>query len=175
MPQDNILGPVLWILYIADLVENVTSDSLQYADDSTLHKYSKPKNLKTSVEELESDLEAVSLWSSNNSLVFNDDVTKLMLFTTAQLSEKHNLSNSELFKVMHTGEAIERVNTKKILENHFDENLSWSYLVNYVMQSTYATLRNVCQFNCFTPYKVSKSLAETLIISKYRYCSVVFS
>ena len=47
-----------------------------------------------------------------------------MLFTTAQLSEKHNLSNSELFKVMHTGEAIERVNTKKILENHFDENLS---------------------------------------------------
>ena len=47
-----------------------------------------------------------------------------MLFRTTQLSEKQNMSNSELFKVMHNGEAIERVNTKKILENHFDENLS---------------------------------------------------
>ena len=46
VPQGSILGPVLFNLYIVDLVENVTCDSLQYADDSTLYKHSKPKNLK---------------------------------------------------------------------------------------------------------------------------------
>ena len=47
--QDSTLGPVLFNLYIVNLGENVTCDSLQYADDSTLYKHSKPKNLKKNV------------------------------------------------------------------------------------------------------------------------------
>ena len=112
---------------------------------------------------------------SNNILVFNDDKTKLTLFSTTQLSQRHNLNNKELFKVMHNGEAVERVKTKKILGIYFVENLSWSYHVNNVNQSSYETLRSLRQFKLFTPYKVGKSLAETLIISKIRYCLLVYS
>ena len=61
VPQGSILGPALLNLYIIDLVENVTCHSLQYADDSTLYKHSKPKNLKKCIEGLESDLETLSL------------------------------------------------------------------------------------------------------------------
>ena len=87
------------------------------------------KKFKKCIEELESDLETVSLWSSNNSLVFNDDKTKSTLFSTTQLSHTHNLNNNELFKVMHCGKEIYRAHTKKILGIHFAENLSWSYHV----------------------------------------------
>ena len=125
VPQGSILDPVLFNLCIVNLVENVTCDSLQYTDDSTLYKNSKPENLKKCIEELGSNLETVSLWSSNNSLVFSDDKTKLILFSPTQLIQRHNLNNNELFKVMHNGETIEIVNTKKILGIHFDENLSW--------------------------------------------------
>ena len=52
---------------------------------------------------------------SNNSLVFNDK-TKLMLFSTTQLSQIDNLNINELFKVMHKGEATERVNKKRFWE-----------------------------------------------------------
>ena len=55
---------------------------------------------------------------------------------------------------MHNGEPIERVNKRKILGIHFDENLSWSYHINNVTQSSYATLRSLRQFKRFTPYKV---------------------
>ena len=98
-----------------------------------------------------------------------------MLFSTAQPSQKHNLNNNKLFRVMHNGEAIERVNTKKILGIHFDENLSSSHHVNNVIQSSYATLKSLRKLKRFIPYKVRKSLAETLIISKIRYCLVVCS
>ena len=153
VPQGSILGPVLFNLYIVDLVENVTCDSLQYADDSTLYKNSKPENLKKCTEELGSNLETVSLWSSNNSLVFSDDKTKLILFSPTQLIQRHNLNNNELFKVMHNGEAIERVKTKKILGIHFDENLSWSYHVNNVIRSSYATLEVFVSLNLLHPIK----------------------
>ena len=43
VPQGSILEPAFFILYIVDLVENVSFDSLQYANDSTLQKHSKPK------------------------------------------------------------------------------------------------------------------------------------
>ena len=46
VPHGSILGPVLFNLYIVDLVVNVTCDFLQYADDSTLYQHSKPKILK---------------------------------------------------------------------------------------------------------------------------------
>ena len=73
---------------------------------------------------------------SNNSFVFNDDKTNLTLLLTTQPSQGHNLSNNELFKVMRNGEAVERVNTKKILGIHFYENLSWLYHVNNGIQVT---------------------------------------
>ena len=44
-PQGSSLDHALFNLYIIDLVENVTCDSLQCADDSTLYKHSKPKKL----------------------------------------------------------------------------------------------------------------------------------
>ena len=97
-----------------------------------------------------------------------------MLFSTTQLSQKHNFNNNELFRVMRNSEAIERVNTKKNLGIHFDQNLSWSYHVNSIIQSSYATLRNFRQFKRFTSYKVRISPAETLII-KIRYCLVLYS
>ena len=43
--QGSILGPVIFNLYIVDLAEKATCDFLQYADDSTLCKHSKAKNL----------------------------------------------------------------------------------------------------------------------------------
>ena len=46
VPQGSILEPVFFILYIVDLVENISFDSLQYANDSTLQKHSKPTKKK---------------------------------------------------------------------------------------------------------------------------------
>ena len=57
----------------------------------------------------------------------------------------------------------------------FDENLSWSYHVNNVIQSSYPPLRSLRQFKRFTSYKVCKSLAKTFIILKIRYRLVVYS
>ena len=93
VPQGSILFPVVYNLYMINLMENVTCDCLKYADDSSLYKHSKPKNLKKWIKEI--DFRSRPLWSSNNSLVFDDDKSKLMLFSTPHLSQKHNSKNNE--------------------------------------------------------------------------------
>ena len=101
VPQGGILGPVLFNLYIVDIVDNISCNSLQYADDTTLYQHCKLKNLQNCIEKLESNLQTVSDWALQNSLVFNDDKTKYLLFSSIQLSKRHNLSQPDKCKLMH--------------------------------------------------------------------------
>ena len=54
--QGSILGQVPFHLYLLDIIDNISCNSLQYADDTTLYQRCKLKNLQICIEKLESDL-----------------------------------------------------------------------------------------------------------------------
>ena len=166
---------MLFSLYIVDIVDNISCNSLQYADDTTLYQHCKLKNLQNCIEKLESNLQTVSDWALQNSLVFNDDKTKYMLFSSIQLSKRHNLNPPDKCKLIHNNEPVERLNSTKILGVHFDENLTWITHVNNLIKSSHVTLRRLKRFKRFTNYKIRKTQAETLILSNLRYCIPVYS
>ena len=154
VPQGSILGPVLFNLYIVDIVDNISCNSLQYADDTTLYQHCKLKNLQNCIEKLESNLQTVSDWALQNSLVFNDDKTKYMLFSSIQLSKRHNLNHPDKCKLIHNIEPVEQLNSTKILDAHFDENLTWITHIKNLIKSSHTTLRSQRLFKRFTPYEV---------------------
>ena len=148
------MGPLLFNLYIVDIVDNISCNSLQYADDTTLYQHCKLKNLQNCIEKLESDLQTVSDWALQNSLAFNDDKTKYLLFSSMQLSKRYNLSQPDKHKLIHNNEPVERLSSTKILGVDFDKNLMWITHVSNLIKSPHATLRNLRRFKHFTPYKV---------------------
>ena len=98
--------------------------------------------------------------------------SKSILFSTSQLAQKHQLSDSNTYQIKCNEKAVKRVQCVKLLGIHFHENLSWKDHVNNVVKSGYGTLRILRQF---APLNVRKTLAETLVLSKMSYYIVVYA
>ena len=109
VPQGSILGPVLFNLYVADLSETLSSTSAQYADDTAIYDSCKNDAIKSCARNLEKDLNNLSQWSTNENLLFNEDKTKSILFSSSQLAQKHQLPDSNTYQIKCNEKALKRV------------------------------------------------------------------
>ena len=76
VPQGSTLRPVLFNLCVTDM-KNILdgSECIQYTDDSKIYHNCKTKNINKCSNEIESELNAVEVWSKDTNLVFNPSNT----------------------------------------------------------------------------------------------------
>ena len=60
VPQGSVLGPILFLIYINDLVEGVTSKILKFEDDTKLFRKNKGNGDK---QQLQDDIDKLIEWS----------------------------------------------------------------------------------------------------------------
>ena len=119
IPQGSVLGPVLFLLYINDIVSAVNCKIHLYADDTILVHHDSNSDVLQSG--LNSELDQISIWLKTNKLTLIADKSKYMLFGSKRKLKK--LSNFEL-KI--TGEILKRTDTYKYLVSL----LNWSKHIN---------------------------------------------
>ena len=169
VPQGSILGPVLFNIYVCNMAENAESSCLQFADDTTFYKHSKVNKISQTAKALEDDIKSIKCWFKEANLVFNEDKTKVVLFSTSQLASRHNLDDIDTIDITIDGKKLERKLTWKVLGILLNEHLNWKEQISAVITSGYATLRILRRIRRLTPYHVRKSLAECLVLSKIYY------
>ena len=78
VPQGSILGPLLFNIYLNDLLFlTLDTDVCNFADDNTL--YACDISLKTRIEKLESSASAVINWFDNNYMKLNNSKCHLLV------------------------------------------------------------------------------------------------
>ena len=74
VPQGSIMGPLLFLIYINDLPNELKSNVKLFADDTSLFTVVKDKNESANI--LNNDLHSISTWAYNWKMLFNRDSSK---------------------------------------------------------------------------------------------------
>ena len=127
VPQESILGPTLFLLYINELPDDVICNIAIYADDTTLYsKCDQASDLWQQLElasELESDLRDTVDWARKWLVDFNTGKTQLASFDPSK--------NTGAIDVKMDGSVLEEKTSFKMLGLTFSSKLDWgSYIVS---------------------------------------------
>ncbi len=126
VPQGSVLGPLLFLIYVNDITENLLSITRLFADDSSLSFSS------TNTDDLEGiinhDLIILSDWAKRWLVNFNPNKTEAMLFTLRQLDRPLVLTFENI--------NITFVEHHKHLGLTFSNNGKWHTHIHNIMVSS---------------------------------------
>ena len=122
VPQGSRLGPLLFIIYINDIITDIESEILIFADDTTLLATGTDP-AETSAQ-LNRDLAKISAWADVWKITFNAGKSKDVIFSKKVLNNSPPLLFNNMF--------IERVNTHKHLGVYLNSELDWSKQIHEV-------------------------------------------
>ena len=85
VPQDYVLGPVLFVLYttpLSDVTERHSIYHNSFAEDMQLRKSAPPHHLSKLVQSMQQYIHDVKVWMSSNKLKLNGDKTEAMIVSS---------------------------------------------------------------------------------------------
>ena len=149
VPQGSVLGPLLFIIYINDIAENLISLTRLFADDTSFSCSGDDESQIRSV--INHDLNALSEWSNKWLMSFNPDKTEIMIFSNSDIP---------LLNFNFNGIDIPISGSHKHLGITFSSDAKWNLHVENILSSVSKHLNVLRKLK----YKLSRSNLEKLYI-----------
>ena len=164
VPQGTVLGPLLFLLFINDLPDNISSHVRLFADDCVI--YREIVNDFDS-QALQHDLDILSKWESNWQMRFNADKCFVLKITHARkhiFQHNYKLGNS----------ILQETQSHTYLGVDINKDLKWNNHINRISAKGNRTLGFIKR-NLNSCTEDIKSMAyKTLVRPTIEYCSAVW-
>lgn len=125
VPQGSVLGPLLFLIYVNDIAEQLLSLTRLYADDSSL--FVSASNIRDIEGILNHDLAIICKWAKQWLINFNPNKTVAVLFSLMELSVPPNL--------IFDGVPIQFVNNHRHLGVTLHERGKWHDHIEKILSS----------------------------------------
>jgi hypothetical protein len=154
VPQGSILGPLLFLVYINDLPDYISSSNkvtpILYADDTNFILSS--PNLQSLSLNCQTISDQFIKWCLKNRLVVNIDKSQVLHF-----AQSKNLDKS--FSINIQGTSISPVNCVKFLGVHIDSLISWDTHISI--------LANKLSSVCYLIRTIRPTVATDILLTLY--------
>ena len=138
VPHGAILSPLVFILYINDIVESADAQFNLFADDTSVYVTAKsPTALQ---QKLQGVIDRMACWFQQWAISINPTKSAVMVLTP-----EHHMP---LLDIQLNGQALPQVSTHKYLGIVINRKLTWSDPVNFIrckVPKKLGLLRHICR------------------------------
>jgi hypothetical protein len=169
VPQGSVLGPLLFILYTADITSLFTNYSATghlFADDVQAYVHGPASTQLTLARRIEALSHDLHLWMSSNRLSLNSSKTQLIWLGTPQQLLKIDFSLlSENFPNFTFSTCVRDLGVT------LDSALTFSAHVTNLTRSSYFHLRRLRVIRRSVPLSTMASIVHAFVCSRIDYCN----
>ena len=155
VPQGSILGPLLFLIYVNDIVDVVNSKIHLYADDITL--YIEVTDSTEAARNLNFDLENINNWANKWHVTFNLSKSQNMIISRKKVPSNHP-------QIILSNSAIATVKEHRHLGLNLRNDLSWSSHISSLVEKSTKLINILRSYQ----YRLSRNTIETIYFSFIR-------
>lgn len=168
VPQGSVLGPILFTIFINDIVSSLSSSRVHlYADDTIL--YCTANTITLAIDSLQQAFNTLQKSLFNLKLVLNPNKTKFMLFSKAK-----GIKSGAFHLTTLTGCDIEQVPVYKYLGIWIDENLNFSFHIDCLAKQLRQKMGFLYRHKSSLPLSCRKRIIESVILPVLDYGDIIY-
>ena len=163
VPQGSVLGPLLFNIYLNDLLWlNEETDACNFADDTTF--YACNMNLNTVITKLEHDSLIAIKWFESNYMKLNADKCHMLV-----AGHKHETQWVEI-----GGEEIKESNEERLLGINIGKNISFESHIDNICTGANCKLTAIARYSRLLSFEKLRILLKSFVESQFSYCPLVW-
>lgn len=163
VPQGSVLGPLLFLIYINDIVDNIESVIKLFADDTSLSLGLANPDLRAII--LNRDLNRILSWGNRWKVTFNATKTEVVNFIQG---------NGRCDNLTFGNVQLDNTDNHKHLGLTIQSNLKWDSHINAIASKVTMLLSCLNSFKYRLGRKALETMYKSFILPHFDYADIIW-